>query len=144
MHALDVALFREQFPVFADDVKYPDAMIQMYWDMACCYVDPTDWCLLAGSCLQLALNLMTAHLVYLAGQTAAGSASSGVMQSATVDKVSVTVAVPPIKTAWQQWLAQSPYGLQLWALLTSKSAGGFMVGGYIERQGFRKAGGVFG
>jgi hypothetical protein len=50
---------------------------------------------------------------------------------------------PPETNQWQWWLSLSPWGQQLLALLLVKSAGGFYIGGFPERQGFRKAYGLF-
>jgi len=143
-HTFDVASFRLLFPAYANATKYPDDLLSGYFDMGTCYISPEDWPGLSGGCLQTALNLMTAHLLYLSDKAQKGSTQSGPTTSATVDRVSVTIAPPPIKNEWQNWLSLSPYGQQLWALLTVKAAGGFLVGGSDERSGFRVAGGFFG
>ncbi len=142
-HVFDVASFRLQFPAFADETKYPEPTLSGYFTMATLYIYPLDWCLLKGDALQLALNLMTAHLTYLNTLLMAGNTTVGIVTGATISKVTVSLQAPPIKSGWQQWLALSPYGMQLWALLSVKSAGGFYVGGSCERAGFRGAGGRF-
>ena len=142
-HIFDVTAFRALFPAFADTVKYPDAALQSYFTMATCYVSPWDSCSLTGACLDMVLNLLTAHLATIYGEIAAGDGGVGVLQSATIDKVSITVQLPPTMTAWQVFLARTPYGLQAWAMLQAKAVGGWSVGGSIERRGFRKAGGRF-
>lgn len=144
VHTFDVAAFRLQFPAFANAATYPDALLSGYFTMATCYIDPNDGCILAGDCLQLALDLMTAHLAALYGDINSGNAVVGTITSATIDKISVTVTVPKTTTAWQAFLTQTPYGLQLRALLSAKSAGGWMVGGSLERRSIRQAGGLFG
>jgi uncharacterized protein DUF4054 len=142
-HTFDVAAFRAQFPYFADVTKYPDVLLSGYFSMAGCYLSPWDRCDFYGDCLQLALNLMTAHLAFL--YTPRGNIIPGVglVTSSTIDRVSVTKQLPTSSSAWQYWLSSTPYGLQLWALLHSKAAGGWMVGGSLERRAFRKAGGIF-
>lgn len=145
-HTIDVTNFRLLFPAFADTVKFPDAYLTAQWAMATAYISPWDSRLAAGNKLQQALNLMTAHLMQLNVSIAAGGAtpSVGVLQSATIDKVSVTMAAPPTGTSgWKYWLASSPYGLQLWALLRMLAGPGFYIGGLPERAAFRKVGGVF-
>ena len=138
----DVAAFRVAFPAFANDTTYPDATLQAYWDAACCYISPCDYGWLHGACRARALNLMTAHLAALSTMIANGQAV-GVGQSATVGAVSVSMVPPPIKSGFQYWLAITPYGIQLWALLSAKAAGGLYVGGLPEKSAFRKVGGVF-
>ncbi len=138
----DVAAFRAAFPAFADPQKYPDATLEGYWDAACCYISPTDYGYLHGDCRARALNLMTAHLTQLSTMAASGQ-PTGVGQSATVGQVSVSMVPPPIKNGFQYWLASTPYGMQLWALLRVKSVGGLSIGGLPEKSAFRKVGGIF-
>ena len=152
----DTDLFRLMFPEFADETKYPDAMIQVYWDIAHTFISPVDCpCqLLNGKALGYAGYLMTAHLMWLAtqssspsggsgGSSSAGGTAGGIVTSASIGEVSVSMAQPPFKSGWDYWLNQSPYGQQLLALLRIVSVGGTFVGGLPERTGFRKVGGVF-
>jgi hypothetical protein len=138
----DIAAFRLAFPAFADTTKYPDATLQGFWDASCCYVSPVDYGWLHGDCRARALNLMTAHIAQLSTMAASGQ-PIGVGQSATVGAVSVSMVPPPIKSGFQYWLAITPYGMQLWALLNVKGAGGLYIGGLPEKSAFRKVGGVF-
>lgn len=144
-HTLDLATFRLLYPAFANPTAFPDAYIQAQWDQAVVYFGAQDGCLISGPTLQTMLNLMTAHLMALNVMLAAGGsgAAGGILTGATIDKVSVTMAAPPTMSAWGWWLAQTPYGKQLWALLKLKSAGGFFIGGRPERAAFRKVGGRF-
>jgi hypothetical protein len=143
VHTLDPAAFRAIFPAYANVVTFPDARLQAYWDLAVSYMGDVDGCLLSGAGLQSALNFLTAHLLWLAVLSERGQ-SGGVVTGSTVDKVQVMLAAPPFKDGWEFWLSQTPYGLQLWALLKVKSAGGFYIGGSPERLGFRRVGGGFG
>lgn len=65
------------------------------------------------------------------------------VNSATEGSVSVGMTPPPAKNMWQWWLATTPYGVQLMALLQSLTVGGFIVGGAPELGAFRRVGGVF-
>lgn len=140
---IDVNAFRSMFPVFASTTKYPDAVIEMFYAVATEFIPPYDvWCGLNGSTLDLALYCLTAHLLFefnLQGRNQTGKVLTG----ATIDKVTVAMLAPPVKNGWDFWLNQSPYGQQLLALLSVKSAGGFSVGGAPERAAFRRAGGRF-
>ena len=139
----DVVLFRSQFPVFTNATTYPTPMLQMYWDMAICYInDEGNYGWLNGVCRQLALDLMTAHLTALSLLIVAGQVP-GLVQSATIDKVSVSLTPPPQPNQWQWWLGLTPYGQQLLALLQTRAVGGFYIGGLPERSAFRKVGGIF-
>lgn len=142
-HVFDVAAFRAAFPAFADPLKYPDATLQMWWTMAIQYITDYDNCLIEGDTLQLALNLMTAHLAQSFTMLANGNTSPGVVTGATEGSVSISMAPPPTKNMWQYWLATTPYGQQLLALLQTLVAGGFTIGGLPETSGFRRVGGVF-
>lgn len=139
----DVTTFRVMFPVFASSTTYPDAVLQMYWDMATSYVSNVNYGWLQNANRQLALNLMTAHLAALGLIIQSGQVPN-LMQSSTIDKISIAVTPPPIPNQWQWWLNQTGYGQQLLALLQAQSAGGFYVGGSAPRIGFRNTVGGFG
>ena len=138
----DPAIFRVQFPAFADTALYPDSVLLVYWDMAVCYIsDESCGCgMLQGSCRRLALNLMLAHLLTLAAQAAGGS---GVVVSASIAAVSVDFLAPMEGNSWHYWLNLSSYGRQLLALLSISAAGGAYIGGRPELSAFGRTGGVF-
>jgi hypothetical protein len=141
-HTFDIAAFRAMFPAFADVTKYPDLALQGYWTMAVNYIYDNDTWAICGDTLQLALNLMTAHLAASFALINSGQ-NAVVVAGAAEGSVSVSMVPPPIKTGWQFWLCTTPYGIQLWALLSSLTVGGFYIGGLPERSGFRKIGGFF-
>lgn len=145
IHTFDAAAFRALFPAFADPTAYPDVLLSMRWDMAVEYISAYGTCRLSGSGRQLALNLLTAHLSQIYAMLLVDpSATVSIVTGASIDKVSVTMQAPSSASGgWRYWLSTTPYGLELWALLSIRSAGGFFVGGSIERQGIRKAGGRF-
>lgn len=141
-HTLDLAEFRLQFPEFANATTYPDATIQRWWDMAINYINPADSAYFSGAALGFAVSLMTAHLAKSFTLISSG-VTSVLVTGSSEGSVSVSLAAPPVKTAWQWWLSTTPYGNQLRALLRVQSAGGLMAGGSLERASFRKAGGVW-
>ncbi|CNH75861.1 Uncharacterised protein [Yersinia pseudotuberculosis] len=138
---ISVVEFRERFPAMSDVIVFPDGLILHQSAMAQCFISvgPT----LRGDCYQMAIYLMTAHLVWSDYLIRQGQTTAGIVTGATVSKVSVSITPPPSGSAWQFWLSTSPYGLQLWAFLNIKSAGGAYIGGLPERTAFRKVGGVF-
>ena len=136
----DEAGFRLRFPAFASEVTYPAAMLLRHFAMAKLHVQ-------GGKTLAPVLaqvwELMTAHLAHLEQALVTGN-TAGLVASASIDKVAVTLTPPPVKNQFDYWLNLTPYGQQLLFLLRQKAAGGFMVGGTpAERDAFRKAGGVF-
>ncbi len=136
MAVFDLSAFRTAYPVF-DSV--PDATVQAAATSALCLIGQ-DGC----DCDVQMWQLMVAHLLYIQGQVAAGNGNAGAVTSATIDKVSVSLAAPPFGTsAYKFWLFKSPYGGQLLALLDRCSKGGVYVGGLPERSAFRSVGGVF-
>lgn len=141
-HTVDVAVFREKFPAFADVGAFPDARIELYWRMGTSFITANDGWALAGDKLQDALDFMGAHLLQSFTLISAGT-TAVVVKGSRVDKVDVQLEPPPSKDLWQWWLATTPYGLLLWALLNAASAGGFYFGGRPERSAFRKVGGFF-
>ena len=141
---MDIQDFRTQFPAFDDPAAFRDEMLQL-WDDAASLHLAEGW-MLGGPQYELAHKLMTAHLVHLASvanRGGSGSTAGGAVQSASEGSVSVSFTTPPTKTAWQFWLSSSPYGLQLWAMLTIAGSGGVYIGGLPEREAFRKVGGVW-
>ena len=149
--AYNDANFRLLFPAFADPAKWPEQMLSAYWDMGAEFIS-VESCpcrILRGSTLQMALDLMCAHIATLMNPDAdasgeGGSASGGgLVTSASIGAVSVSIAQPPASDMWGYWMAQTPYGQSLLALLKLKGVGGIYVGGLPERAAFRKVGGVF-
>jgi hypothetical protein len=138
----DDALFRAQCPEFADETKYPPALIQMYWDQATCIVSNEDYGPLMGDCRALGLNLLTAHLLKISQNIMKGK-QGGYVVSSTIDKISVQRLAPPSVSEFDWWLNQTPYGQQLLVMLEVHTVGGFSFGGLPERSAFRKVNGVF-
>lgn len=139
----DVLAFRAMYAAFANQGCFPDVMLAMYWDQATAYVSNKNYGWMRGVKRELAINLMTAHLVALS-QLIANGENPGVVTGATIDKVSATLAPPPLKNQWQYWLSTTPYGAQLLALLQVSSVGGWYTGGSPTRAGFNGAGGIGG
>ena len=122
-------LFRQQIPAYSNAQMYPEAILQMWWNTAIFYIsDVGNYGMLQGDARQYAIDLMMAHLIYIAGLTAAGQVPY-LMNTATIDKVSVGLTAPPLKNQWQWWLSISPYGQMLLALLQVNSVGGNYIGG---------------
>jgi hypothetical protein len=148
--AFNVTAFRAQFPGFANTGTYPDATLDGYFSFATGYISATPQWGIGGLTLNqqtLALNLMTAHLATIGQRIATYGADSGrvsgFISSESVKDVSYTLKPPEGFSAFGQWLSQTPYGQQLYALLNVASAGGFYVGGLPEGRAFRKLGGRF-
>lgn len=144
--SFDPTLFRAMFPPFANSTTYPDMTLQSYWDTATCFISNKNLGSLTGVCRQKAINYMTAHLLQLTitiGNNAANAKTPFVLQSATIDKITVTTKPPEFKNDWQWWLATTPYGMTLYALLFSRAIGGYFIGGLPERAAFRSVGGIF-
>jgi hypothetical protein len=115
-------------PAYSNITLYPEDLLQQYWNNAINYVsDISTQGNLQCTGRQYAINLMVAHLVYIAGLIAIGQVP-GLMQNATIDKVTVGLTPPPLKNQWQWWLSVSPYGGQLLALLQVNSVGGQYIG----------------
>lgn len=140
----DSTLFRGLFPAYASPVTFPDVLLQLQWDLATGYITNNTVVACYDGMRQPqqvnALNLMTAHLLALNIAAASGQ-PSGLVQGATIDKVSVQLTPPPEVSQWQWWLNQTPYGQQLLALLQIASAGGyFFTAGSPVVPAFRRTG----
>ena len=139
---LDTNTFRQMFPAFNNDANYPDATLQLYFDMASNYVSDEDYGYLRGTSRTLALYLMLAHLLMIQDAITAGNPLQ-VMNSASEGSVSIGLVAPPVKNNWQWWLSATAYGQQLLSLLSSIAVGGLYIGGDTVRYGFRKTNGAF-
>lgn len=124
------ATFVQYYAQFNNSVAYPEQTLQLYWNKATTYVsNNTASCGLTLPQREEALNLMTAHLAVLYGQAASGQ-QTGLIQGATIDKISVQLTPPPEANQWQWWLNQTQYGQQYLALMQIVSVGGFFVNGF--------------
>ena len=92
---LDIAAFRVNFPLYADEVKYTDALLNAQYAIGKCYIDDND-CTMAEACREYALQSMLAHLLYIRDQVNAGN-NIGVITSASEGDVSVSLATPVVE-----------------------------------------------
>ncbi len=138
----DVELFRTQCPEYADETKYPEALVELYWNQAILIMDDEDAGMLNGASRHFGLNMMVAHMLALSANIAKGK-QGGFASAATVDKVFVKKMSPPAKGMLGWWLTQTPRGQELLVLLEVSTVGGTHVGGMPESSQFRKAYGVF-
>lgn len=143
------ALFQQQFPTYSNPTTYPESLLQNYWDIVINYMSNVgNYGSLQGAQRQYALNLLVAHMIYLSvligtGNPNTGSQVPGLMQTATIDKVSVGLTPPPLPNQFQWWLNQTPWGQQLLALLQMNSVGGFYIGGQGAVAAFGYQGGNY-
>ena len=139
--------FIAQIPVYSDPVKYPQSILQNYWNIAINYMTNVgNYGSLQGVMRQQALNYLVAHLVFLSGIIASNPTNSevpGLMQTATIDKVSVGLTPPPLPNQFQWWCNLTPYGQMLLAMLQVNSVGGFYIGGNAPLAAFGYQGGRF-
>lgn len=137
------AQFIALFPAYSNSSLYPETTLQGFWNSAINYVSDIGNCGdLQGDSRQYALNLMTAHLVYISDLIAVGTVPY-LANNATIDKITVGLEMPPLKNQWTWWLMVSPYGQQLLALLQVNSVGGFYIGGSPQRAAFGYQGGFW-
>ena len=130
----DYAQFLVYFPEFS---AYTEPQLQLKWDTAIFYISDIGNCgAVQGEKRQYAIYLMMAHLIFINELVIAGQVP-GQVDSATIDKVSVSLTPPPNPTEFQWWLNISPYGQQLAALLLANSVGGYYIGGSPVMGSFR-------
>lgn len=125
---LTVAQFRVLFPNFTDDTTFPDATIQAWLDMA--PLDPCVW----GSMYQLGMGLWVGHELTkfgpggLASAAGAGNGVGGIVQSKSVDSVSLSydnnIGTDPEAGQYNMTI----YGRQFWSMLKYLPIGPIQVG----------------
>jgi hypothetical protein len=137
------AAFRALFPSYANPTTYPQSTVQGLWNQAILYVSNQyggGYCVMSLAQQTQAINLMTAHLLFLQGMITAGTMPT-LTTGASIDKVSVTLTPPPLPNQWQWWLGLSPYGQQLLALFQVVTVGGFFASSAPPgRAGFKFSG----
>lgn len=141
----DDEAFRNQFPQFENTTLFPPAQLESWWTMGTAYINIDNnypWNFNTKQ-LQLAIDLMAAHLAASFSLINSG-VPVVVVQGSAEGSVNVSLVPPPAKTAFGWWLATTPYGNQLRALLRVVANVGLYIGGSPENQGFRRAGGLFG
>ncbi len=141
-YTFDYATFIALFPQFNNTVVYSEAALEAYWTVGTDFISTRDYGLLNGNSRGYALNLLAAHIALLANRINAGKAT-GLVQAATIDKVAITLLPQPVQDAFEYWLKQTPYGVQLLALLDVKTVGGITVGGSPVYGSFRGPAGNF-
>ena len=130
-----LATFRLLYPKYD---TAPDDVVLATANIALCYTSERSC-----GCSEAMWMLMVAHLLFIAALDASGRFTPGLLSGSTIDKVSVSFAMPSSATPWDFWLSRSPYGQQFAALLAKCASQGFYVGGSPERAAFRTVGGVF-
>ncbi|MGQ5288456.1 DUF4054 domain-containing protein [Pectobacterium actinidiae] len=127
-----VAQFREAFPQFADETKYPPAMIQARLTIADVLFSESRF---GEDFFPYLIGLYVAHYMYLYATDmrgvavgTAGGANSGIQTSKSVDKVSVSydasATLDPNAGFWNN----SRYGSEFWEYLMVFGAGGVQLG----------------
>lgn len=132
----DREVFLSFWPEFNDTTVYPSELVENIGKRARFYVTGDNSMHLDGEDRNYARSLMTAHMIVLAVRArtlatnqsttgsggAAGSVGgvggSGILQSASVGGVSVSMAVPQSNDAWSYWLNQTPYGQEYLAFMS--------------------------
>jgi len=132
---LDIASFRAAFPAFADVALYPDAMLNGKMVVAKCYIEDNQLTF-SDDCRQYVYQLMVAHLLAIAAQVAQGQPGR-LVTSATEGPVNVSFAEPPNRSNFSFWLATTPYGNEISALLSINSIGDY-YGGTNALQAYRR------
>ena len=120
--------FISKFPEF---LNTDESTIITMLDRAVCFIKVYLGCLC--ECRQLAIFLLTAHLLSLQNAINNGDSAGGLQASATIDKISVSVIPPPSTDSFEYWLNQSTYGQQLLALIELNVPTPMYFGGSFER-----------
>ena len=125
-----VSDFRRDFPQFSDDTKYPDAVIEFRLNLADMLIGGSAM----GNMFPYLAELFVAHYMVLnAADTAAGAlggaggATSGVVASKSVDKVSVSYDNSATLNADAGFWNFSRYGAEFWQLLMLFGYGGVQL-----------------
>lgn len=136
--AKDAATFRVDFPEFANNVTYPDAVITFWLGIAYLMLRPTRWATL----IDLGAELFTAHNIVLearAKKTAAGGGFPGVqtgaVSSKTIDRVGIAYdAQAGLEMDGGHWNL-TEYGTRFLYMARMAGSGGIQIGGGCDLAG---------
>lgn len=125
-----VSDFRRDFPQFADEMKYPDPIIQFRLNLADTLIDGSAM----GDMFSYLAELFVAHymVLYAADKASgtvggAGGATSGVVASKSVDKVSVSYDNSSTMNADAGFWNFSRYGAEFYQMLMLFGYGGIQL-----------------
>lgn len=136
--AVDADMFLAFFPEFSTENGYSIKMIEAMGKRVRFFVTYQQCDNLDGEDRNYARSLLMAHMLVLykkqqdsmngsgnGGSGASGGTSvgqmggSGILQSASVGGVSVSMQIPQSQSAWEFWLNQTPYGIEYQAYMSS-------------------------
>lgn len=115
--------FLTKFPEFTGN-EYINIML----DRSENYITTLNQGLLVDSARELAIYLLTAHLITIQNAISSGDTSGLIQASASIDKVSVSNVPPPVDES-NYWFFLTPYGQQLWMLFDFHFATPGFIGG---------------
>jgi len=132
MPVMDAATFRTQFPEFANTTTYPTEQVDFWLGIGELLLRPEVW----RTMYNQGLALFTAHHLSIAAQNAKSAASGGIpgattgmVASKSVDKVSISYNANEIAYKGAGFWNLTTYGLQFWNLIRMFGAGGAYVSG---------------
>ncbi len=125
---MDISAFRLAFPEFADEVRYPDAMITFWSSAGLLLLNETRW----GDLLTHGLWLYVAHNITLASAdmsagdagTYPGKGVGGVITGKSVDGVSVNYDTQSMTLEGAGNYNTTKYGREFWQLAMIVGMGG--------------------
>lgn len=127
---MDIAQFRQTFPEFGDDTRYPDAVVQIWLTVAKSLVNPLRWCELTD----IGVGFVTAHHLALAVRNQKTAAVGGVpgavaapQSSKSVDKVSASYDTSAVTLDSAGFWNSTSYGIEYLTLARMMGAGGLQV-----------------
>ena len=114
----DVDKLLSYFPEFGNSEVYSNELLTAAGKRARFWISKNGCAQLFGEEREYAYYCIVGHL---AGGSAGAVGGSGLIQSASVGGVNVSFQVPQyMKSSWDWWLAQTPYGQQYLAFLESR------------------------
>lgn len=126
MPTFNIGAFRTAFPEFADKVKYPDVMVNVWSGLALAQVNQNAW----KAQYMLGVQLYTAHELVLAAQSSAASQvggapgqQGGIAQTKTIGSVTVGYDAASSNEKDAAWWNLTTYGKQFIRLARLFGAG---------------------
>jgi hypothetical protein len=128
---ITVADFRTNFPAYASVTRYPDGEVQFWMTLAYLLLPADRW----GDILDMGVQLYVAHNLSLealakkqGGTGGIPGASSGMLNSKSIDKVSAGYDTASVAEQFAGSYNLTTYGMRLWKLIQQFGAGPIQVG----------------
>lgn len=112
---LDIDEFRDIYPMFVDNEKFPDKSIEFSFASAELKVNNGDHSIVPENIRKILLYMLTAHILALRTESINGEWYAGVISSASEGSTSIGMSTANVTTR-NAWYMRTPFGQEYWEM----------------------------